>query len=66
MVEIYLKNNVFYELETTIEHVRNLLEDEVIKDETFLAFQCEDGARVYIKKGEIVSFNETEKRINAG
>lgn len=66
MVEIYLKNNVFYELDTTIEHVRNLLEDDFIKDDTFLAFQYEDGARAYIKKSEIVSFNETEKTTNAG
>lgn len=60
MVEIYLKNNVFYELDTTIEHVRSLLEDNFIKEDTFLPFQFEDGSKAYIKKSEIVSFNETD------
>lgn len=61
MIEIYLKNGIYYELDTTIEYIRSLLEDEFIKKDTFLTFQCEDGTRVYIKKCEIVSFNELEK-----
>ena len=60
MVEIYLKNNVFYELDATVEHARALLEDNFIKEDTFLPFQFEDGLKAYIKKSEIVAFNETD------
>lgn len=58
MTEIYTTGGICYQVKIGTDLVYKIVTDEVIQPNTFIKFILPDDSVTYIKKKDIVSFNE--------
>lgn len=59
MIEVYVGSNICYECDISLKVFNDIMTDSFIKSDTFIDVKLNDGSTGYIKKGAIISFNDS-------